>query len=44
MAGKRWSDAVAYKVMRGGVEQSLTVHLRRQPPKPRLEKAAEATR
>ena len=35
MAGKRWGDAVDYKVMRNGQEQALTVHLRRQPPKPR---------
>jgi hypothetical protein len=35
---------VDYKVMRNGVEQSLTVHLRRQPPKPVPEKAAEASR
>jgi uncharacterized iron-regulated protein len=34
MAGKRWGDAVEYKVVRNGQEQSLTVHLRRQPPKP----------
>ncbi len=44
MAGKRWGDAVDYKVMRNGQEQSLTVHLRRQPPKPLPEKAAEAPR
>lgn len=33
MSTKRWGDAVEYKVMRGGQEQALTVHLRRQPPK-----------
>jgi uncharacterized iron-regulated protein len=44
MAGKRWGDAVEYKVMRNGVEQALTVHLRRQPPKPLPEKAVEAPR
>jgi membrane-associated protease RseP (regulator of RpoE activity) len=44
MAGKRWGDAVDYKVMRSGAEQSLTVHLRRQPPKPVPEKTAEAPR
>jgi uncharacterized iron-regulated protein len=44
MSGKRWGDAVAYKVMRGGQERELTVHLRRSPPKPQPEKAAEAPR
>jgi len=44
MAGKRWGDAVDYKVMRNGQEQALTVYLRRQPPKPLTEKAAEAPR
>ena len=44
MAGKRWGDAVDYKVMRKGQEQALTVYLRRQPPKPSLEKPAEASR
>jgi uncharacterized iron-regulated protein len=33
MSTKRWGDAVAYRVMRGGQEQALAVHLRRQPPK-----------
>jgi len=44
MSGMRWGDAVEYKVMRNGQEQALTVHLRRQPPKPSPEKAAEASR
>ena len=44
MAGKRWGDAVDYKVMRKGQEQALTVYLRRQPPKPSLEKPTEASR
>jgi len=44
MAGKRWGDAVDYRVMRNGQEQALTVHLRRPPPKPSPEKAAEAPR
>ena len=33
MSEKRWGDAVVYKVMRDGQEQTLTAHLRRQPPK-----------
>jgi uncharacterized iron-regulated protein len=41
MSGKRWGDSVAYKVMRSGQERELTVQLRRQPPKPLPEKAAE---
>jgi uncharacterized iron-regulated protein len=44
MAGKRWGDSVDYEVLRNGQEQALTVHLRRQPPKPLPEKAAEAPR
>jgi len=35
MSEKRWGDAVVYKVMRDGQEQTLTAHLRRQPPKPK---------
>ena len=34
MSEKRWGDAVVYKVMRDGQEQTLTAYLRRQPPKP----------
>jgi uncharacterized iron-regulated protein len=44
MAGKRWGDVVEYKVLRGGQEQALTVHLRRQPPKPLPARAAEPAR
>lgn len=33
MSEKRWGDAVVYKVLRDGQEQTLTAHLRRQPPK-----------
>ena len=44
MAGKRWGDSVDYKVMRNGQEQGLTVHLRRQSPKPAPEKASETPR
>jgi uncharacterized iron-regulated protein len=33
MSEKRWGDAVVYKVMRDGQEQTLTAYLRRQPPK-----------
>ena len=44
MAGKRWGDSLDYKVIRSGAERALTVQLRRQPPKPAPEKAAEATR
>ena len=33
LAGKRWGDVVEYRVVRGGQEQSLTVYLRRRPPK-----------
>ena len=44
MSGKRWGDSVAYKLMRSGQERELTVQLRRQPPKPLPEKAAEAPR
>ena len=44
MSGKRWGDAVEYKLMRGGQEQALTVHLRRKPPQPAPEKKAEASR
>jgi hypothetical protein len=35
MSEKRWGDSVVYKVMRDGQEQTLTAHLRRQPPKPK---------
>jgi uncharacterized iron-regulated protein len=35
MSEKRWGDAVVYKVLRDGQEQTLTAHLRRQPPKPK---------
>ncbi len=44
MSGKRWGDAVVYKVLRGGQELTLTVHLRRQPPKPASDKTTEAPR
>ena len=33
MSAKRWGDAVVYKVMRDGQEQTLTAYLRRQPAK-----------
>ena len=33
MSEKRWGDVVVGKVVRDGQEQTLTVHLRRQPPK-----------
>jgi uncharacterized iron-regulated protein len=33
MSEKRWGDAVVYKVMRDGQEQTLTAYLRRSPPK-----------
>lgn len=33
MSEKRWGDAVVYKVMREGQEVTLTVYLRRHPPK-----------
>ena len=33
MSEKRWGDAVVYEVLRDGREQTLTAHLRRQPPK-----------
>jgi uncharacterized iron-regulated protein len=33
MSEKRWGDAVVYKVMREGQEQTLTARLRRQAPK-----------
>jgi hypothetical protein len=33
MSEKRWGDAVVYKVVREGQEQTLTARLRRQPPK-----------
>lgn len=33
MSEKRWGDAVVYKVVRDGQEQTLTAYLRRQPPK-----------
>jgi uncharacterized iron-regulated protein len=32
MSGKRWGDDVVYRVLRGGQELTLTLHLRRQPP------------
>jgi uncharacterized iron-regulated protein len=35
MSQKRWGDTVVYRVVRGGEERTLTVHLRRQPPEPR---------
>jgi uncharacterized iron-regulated protein len=44
MSAKRWGDSVVYKVMRGGQERALTVHLRRQGPKPAPAKAPEAVR
>jgi uncharacterized iron-regulated protein len=44
MSTKRWGDAVAYKVVRGGQELSLGVNLRRQPPKAAPGKTAEAPR
>lgn len=44
MAGKRWGDALVYKVLRGGEERTLTVHLRRQPPPPAPGPAPEAAR
>jgi uncharacterized iron-regulated protein len=44
MAGMRWGDAMDYKVIRDGQEQVLTVHLRRQPPRPSPGKSAEAPR
>jgi membrane-associated protease RseP (regulator of RpoE activity) len=34
MSEKRWGDAVVYKVMRDGQEQTLTAYLRRRAPKP----------
>jgi len=40
MSEKRWGDAVVYKVMREGQEQTLTAHLRRQPPKAKAAPAA----
>jgi uncharacterized iron-regulated protein len=33
MSEKRWGDAVVYKVMRDGQEQTLTAYLRRRAPK-----------
>jgi hypothetical protein len=33
MSEKRWGDAVVYKVLRDGQEQTLTAYLRRQAPK-----------
>jgi uncharacterized iron-regulated protein len=33
MSEKRWGDAVVYKVVRDGREETLTAQLRRQPPK-----------
>jgi hypothetical protein len=33
MSEKRWGDAVVYKVLRDGQEQTLTAYLRRQPAK-----------
>jgi uncharacterized iron-regulated protein len=33
MSEKRWGDPVVYKVVRDGQEATLTVYLRRQPPK-----------
>lgn len=33
MSAKRWGDTVVYRVMRNGEERTLTVHLRRQPPR-----------
>jgi uncharacterized iron-regulated protein len=36
MSEKRWGDAVVYKVMRDGQEQTLTAYLRRRAPKPPL--------
>ena len=43
MSEKRWGDAVVYKVMRDGQEQTLTAYLRRPPPKAKAapEKPAE---
>jgi hypothetical protein len=32
MATKRWGDTVTYRVVRGGEERTLTVHLRRRAP------------
>ena len=40
MSEKRWGDAVVYKVLRDGQEQTLTAHLRRQPPKAKAAPAA----
>ena len=42
MSEKRWGDAVVYKVMRDGQEQTLTAYLRRQPAKAKAR--AEARR
>jgi uncharacterized iron-regulated protein len=41
MSEKRWGDTVVYKVMRDGQEQTLTVYLRRQPPKAKSEAGGE---
>jgi predicted metalloprotease with PDZ domain len=40
MSEKRWGDAVVYKVVRDGQEQTLTAYLRRQPPKAKPAPAA----
>jgi uncharacterized iron-regulated protein len=32
MSRKRWGDTVEYRIVRGGAERALTVHLRRTPP------------
>jgi uncharacterized iron-regulated protein len=40
MSEKRWGDAVVYKVLRDGQEQTLTVFLRRHPPKVKAEAPA----
>ena len=40
MSEKRWGDAIVYKVVRDGQEQTLTAYLRRQPPKAKPTPAA----
>jgi uncharacterized iron-regulated protein len=44
MAAKRWGDAVDYRLLRGGEERVVTVHLRRTVRKPATAKPAEAVR